>query len=415
MRKAGPPMFIYLAADRGTVVPIRSLAWFGLLLLVAMAGSSVLAPSESSAAGGASPALHSVSFVDTTHGWVAGDGLILATMDGGTTWSSQYSGDETITALDFVSPSTGWAVGGDALLATTDGGANWQPVGEPPQPLEKVDFLTTSAGYGVGQGWLFSTVDGGASWRPVATPIPVGDACFTSTTQGWTANRMFSTGGNSPAWTPSGGTPSGGTVLFETDDAGQTWQQRSLPDDVTSEDQANVAAGNYSGGTGWGQKLRCIAPSVLWDLVLFDNYAGGEGYAVVQSTTGGQQSTEVLRNPGTTRPGPTPGDLFAVSATTAYLTGMCGACDPASAAQPSLQPALAIAQTTDGGQSWTNYPIPDLPLTANALSFPTADNGWLVAERASSGATAPSAVLATGDGGVTWTPQEILSGSAPAH
>ena len=42
-----------------------------------------------------------VSFVNPMHGWVGGPGTILATTDGGSSWSRQYAGDASIQAFSF--------------------------------------------------------------------------------------------------------------------------------------------------------------------------------------------------------------------------------------------------------------------------------------------------------------------------
>ncbi len=53
-----------------------------------------------------------MSFVDSSHGWAVGGSTILATSDGGATWSAQTSGTtNTLFGVSFVDPSHGWAVG----------------------------------------------------------------------------------------------------------------------------------------------------------------------------------------------------------------------------------------------------------------------------------------------------------------
>jgi photosystem II stability/assembly factor-like uncharacterized protein len=86
---------------------------------------------------GTTAELSAVAFADSSHGWALGatyhgmpddadytGPVILATTDGGATWSAQSSG--TIAYLDAVScpdASHGWVVGeGGTILATTSGG-----------------------------------------------------------------------------------------------------------------------------------------------------------------------------------------------------------------------------------------------------------------------------------------------------
>ena len=66
-----------------------------------------------------------MAFSDATHGWAVGTvGTILATTDGGVTWSKQNSGSGLrLTGVTFADATHGWAVGDDGtVLATTNGG-----------------------------------------------------------------------------------------------------------------------------------------------------------------------------------------------------------------------------------------------------------------------------------------------------
>ena len=67
-------------------------------------------------------------FAGPETGWaVSGKGTILATRDGGATWTAQKSGTgQHLYGVDFAGPETGWAVGDrGTILATCDGGATW--------------------------------------------------------------------------------------------------------------------------------------------------------------------------------------------------------------------------------------------------------------------------------------------------
>ncbi len=81
--------------------------------------------------------LYGVAFADASHGWAVGDdtstgaSVILATRNGGATWSAQGSGvvaDTGLRAVACANPSDAWAVGDDTstgagtILATTDAG-----------------------------------------------------------------------------------------------------------------------------------------------------------------------------------------------------------------------------------------------------------------------------------------------------
>eukprot|EP00002_Diphylleia_rotans_P036659 TRINITY_DN8106_c0_g1_i1.p1 TRINITY_DN8106_c0_g1~~TRINITY_DN8106_c0_g1_i1.p1 ORF type:complete len:295 (+),score=60.60 TRINITY_DN8106_c0_g1_i1:544-1428(+) len=81
-----------------------------------------------------------ISFVDENRGWVLSDGAqvnrILATTDGGLSWTTQYTTSGFLTSLEMVDENEGWAggyarinPGGSALiLRTTNGGRTWEPM-----------------------------------------------------------------------------------------------------------------------------------------------------------------------------------------------------------------------------------------------------------------------------------------------
>ncbi|NWA46672.1 hypothetical protein HX889_54515, partial [Pseudomonas reactans] len=79
--------------------------------------------------------LTAVYFVDDKHGWAVGhDAQILASSDGGVTWSKQFEDlkrEAPLLDVWFKDVSTGFAVGAyGALLETTDGGQHWEDVSD---------------------------------------------------------------------------------------------------------------------------------------------------------------------------------------------------------------------------------------------------------------------------------------------
>jgi photosystem II stability/assembly factor-like uncharacterized protein len=69
---------------------------------------------------------------DGLHAWAVGtEGTILATEDGGSTWTPQASGTTAeLRGILFLADGVhGWVWGEDGLLATQDGGKTWRAPG----------------------------------------------------------------------------------------------------------------------------------------------------------------------------------------------------------------------------------------------------------------------------------------------
>lgn len=109
-------------------------------------------------------------FVDDLRGWAVGDGgVILATVNGGVSWTAQVSGTSlNLRQVEFVSPLVGWVVGTNGeMLRTADGGASWQRFS-----LGRNDTVETlgvgdanTAWVSVFGGQAFVTTNGGQLWR----------------------------------------------------------------------------------------------------------------------------------------------------------------------------------------------------------------------------------------------------------
>jgi photosystem II stability/assembly factor-like uncharacterized protein len=177
-----------------------------------------------------------IAVADATHGWatgttLAGRPVVVATTDGGATWTSQTlpGGIRELRDVDFVDRERGWAVGAlpvpqpsDAgeedpgvILTTADGGATWTEQARTVGSLWSVAAVASSTVFAGGGYGLFSTTDGGATWAKQAFTLPALDAIsFTDATHGWVAHSMFST-------------------VCRTDDGGRTWVPSALKSTAT--------------------------------------------------------------------------------------------------------------------------------------------------------------------------------------
>ena len=125
--------------------------------------------------------LTAVFFLDDKRGWAVGhDAQILASSDGGATWSKQFedrSREAPLLDVRMLDPQQGFAVGAyGTVLETLDGGQHWQDVGErldnPDQlHLNAITSVKDAGLFIVGeQGSMFRSSDNGQSWSKVESP-----------------------------------------------------------------------------------------------------------------------------------------------------------------------------------------------------------------------------------------------------
>src|SRR5476649_1168993 len=125
--------------------------------------------------------LTALYFVDDKHGWAVGhDAQILASSDGGATWTKQFEDlKRQAPLLDvwFKDLNTGFAVGAyDALLETTDGGQHWEDVSERLDNedqfhLNGIAHVKDAGLFVVGEaGSMFRSRDDGQTWEKLEGP-----------------------------------------------------------------------------------------------------------------------------------------------------------------------------------------------------------------------------------------------------
>jgi photosystem II stability/assembly factor-like uncharacterized protein len=124
------------------------------------------------------PALHAMYLLpDDLHGWVAAEGAIFRTDDGGDTWQpSEFAfGIETpdLYAISFdAAGETGWSGGvNNTLLLTEDGGAHWRRAAveakDPSGRIHVIIPLNNSRVLAFSGSEALLSQDNGASWRPI--------------------------------------------------------------------------------------------------------------------------------------------------------------------------------------------------------------------------------------------------------
>jgi photosystem II stability/assembly factor-like uncharacterized protein len=315
--------------------------------------------------------LAAVTFVSDRRGWAAGTGSIIATANGGRTWTEQYHGPADIRSLDFTDERNGWAVAAGSLLRTTDGGTTWEPAGEPPgRVVTDVDFVSPTRGWGLAVksgtrpafGDLVTTIDGGERWF---------------VTRQYAGSSICSSG--------SALVLGAGSKVARSVDGGVSWT-------------ALFDAPRPHNNPWMGAIVQC-AGSSIWALFEGGAAAGSQGYVVYTSSDAGASWRPVVVAPilagsvpayrGVVRLDAYAGPFAAVSPAEAVFLGQCPACTPQH---------VMVLRTGDGGAHWDRHVINGFVPTG--LAFADARHGWMTTQLGYPGRRA--AILATSDGGRTW-------------
>ncbi len=306
--------------------------------------------------------------------------LVVASANGGATWRTSRAstaGDpftQILYAVAFADSRHGWAVGkGGLILASSDGGAHWtvRHRDAPDVCLLGVTASGARSALAVGNarsgalGIIEATTDGGATWQTrYAGPDVLRAVAFADARHGWAV---------------------GSTGILATTDGGVHWRlQRAVSSfyRFTAVTFADARHGWAVGGTG-------SAPM--------------EPGFIMATSDGGAHWTTLL--PGTVDR--LNGVAF-VDARRGWVVGNQG----------------VVYRTSDGGRSWALSHV-DIHWELGAVTFSDARHGWaIVHPHWSLGAVSSDDsergwgllrqldLLATSDGGATWTAVKTADGLA---
>jgi photosystem II stability/assembly factor-like uncharacterized protein len=226
-------------------------------------------------ASGTTAELRAVSAVDADNVWVAGEGVLLKTGDGGASWQKVYESASThffdVCAVDV---NNVWVVGreGDAtsgtgfIYKTEDGGANWVPqyFSAAPDYFTAISAVSSDIAWTAGtSGMILKTMDGGDSWisQNSGTPMMLSSVCAvdanTAYAVGWSVHFVpfhTSIGGLytyirfPPYYIPPATFAPYYPIILKTADGGATWAAQQLGtydegfSDISAADAYNAIA-----------------------------------------------------------------------------------------------------------------------------------------------------------------------------
>ncbi len=418
---------------------------------------------------GTGAGLFAISAISATRAWVVGErGAILSTRNGGLTWSRQPSHGETLLGVAFADRMHGIACGiKGELLRTRDGGRSWQRRRSGTSGcLYSASMLRDRRALVCGDGGLILTSrDGGWDWRHSRSGTTVTfravrllksgrtwalgpDTVLSSKNSGgrWTTAKLPVPGPcGALATVGKSGLMAGGAggALCRSADFGKTWRGLGTGIRRTMNSVAVFNGGVWTAGDG-GTLARAQSPGGRWTAVRLAKgadlyglarsgtrgWAVGEDGAVVTTGDGGDRwhrVTAPTEQDLTAVAAPSPGTVAVagkngtlLTSTDAGATWHGGGVIPddvlcldfvdgldgwAGGGASYGETRAEVERTADGGLTWTEM---DLPVwgRVHGLSFLDGDRGWAAVEDwGIDGDRAQGAILATSDGGATWTRQ----------
>lgn len=330
-----------------------------------------------------------IFFTDANTGWLtnlASTNTLQKTTDGGTSWTSQYSGptNNRFGSVSFISSSIGFASGHNVgeILKTTNGGGAWNVVNKNFEPNNNyaVSFVpSTLDGWMVGNsGIVLKSTDGGVKYtaQTSGTTSLLTGVCALSSTVAW--------------FTGSGG------IIKKTTDGGTNWVAQNSGYTGTLYDIKFFDANNGLCVGDQGKILRTTNGGSTWTAVTSNStnvlrnisfatssvvFVVGHAGEILKSTNGGSTWTKLTSGTANNLIG-----SHFLSSTEGYACGAGG----------------TILKTTDGGSTWTTQSTSTTKYFTKIL-FTNSNYGWAVGELGQ--------IFRTKDGGKNWNSTKTFTAS----
>jgi photosystem II stability/assembly factor-like uncharacterized protein len=201
---------------------------------------------------GVSDYFHAVSFNPQGQGWAVSQNWAIVSLSSAGTVKQTSPAHVALEDVASVSLNHAWIVGGSGtILVTADGGTTWTQQTTPANtaPLDGVAFADLTHGWAVGfNGTVLATADGGTTWTPQTSPdsgtsISINRVACADTQHAWAVDAE----GN----------------IFATANGGTTWNKQYQNNggllDVTCTDSKHV----WASGVG-GSILATMDGGVTW-------------------------------------------------------------------------------------------------------------------------------------------------------
>ncbi|KYP81526.1 WD40/YVTN/BNR-like repeat-containing protein [Ferroacidibacillus organovorans] len=339
--------------------------------------------------------LQDLAFATPSTGWLAAQGELYATTDGGNHFRVIPLHGLNLTDLTPLNSHTLIAVSqsqsGAQLAISTNGGNSFTTRPLPFNLANSVTFDTLSLGYAISPsrqqpdlgGTLFRTSNGGKTWIPLKTPEPALAVSIDANGFGYIFTQPKITSSNQAGY--------GEGAFYVTHNGGRSFQlvnRISGPGMIQGAQIKLVKNGAWvmvDGGAGMSQSSYTVFRLVgqQFKPVLALSTAGAGPAPGIPVT---HRATPIPQGPGSHG-----GQIFPISATRAYFVGGCAACGYGT---------TSVTETMNGGKTWSkSTPIPAANGMGfgNVSAFPSQQIGYLLLQGEQSGT-----VLRTRDGGLHW-------------